>query len=184
MFSAARAGRAGTRGDALVFRGDFAAFYRASLPEVYAYVLHRCGTRSVAEDIVQETYLAAVKALNTNSVDELNIRWLIGVARYKILDHFRRQSRSPRTADEPVDEVVTSDAALDAWSLEPSRDGVQTALDALTPVHRMVLLLRHLDGYPVTEIASAIGKSVHATESLLVRARQTFKRRYVEVLDG
>ena len=50
----------------------------------------------------------------------------------------------------------------------------------LTPDHRLVLVLRYLDELSIEEIASEIGRSVHATESLLARARQALTRSYRE----
>ncbi len=51
-------------------------------------------------------------------------------------------------------------------------------LDGLGAHHRIALTLRYVDGLPVTEVASVIDRSVHATEALLVRARRAFRRAY------
>ena len=77
---------------------SFAAFYRESLPRVYGYLLHRCGGQaSTAEDLTQETYLAAVRELKKHpSSVQLSTPWLIGVARHKLVDHFRRLEREER----------------------------------------------------------------------------------------
>ncbi len=46
--------------------------------------------------------------------------------------------------------------------------------------HQTVLTLRYLDGLPVPEVADLMGRSVHATEALLVRATGAFRRAYGE----
>ena len=51
-------------------------------------------------------------------------------------------------------------------------------LDALGPHHRVALTLRYVDGLPVPEVAEILGRTVHATEALLVRARTAFRRLY------
>ena len=49
-------------------------------------------------------------------------------------------------------------------------------LASLPPHHRAALTLRYLDGLPVDEVAGHLGRSVHATESLLMRAKASFRR--------
>ena len=71
-------------GDALV------ALFERALPEVYHYLLHRCRRRALAEDLTSETFLAAVAAIRSGAVDEPSIGWLIGIARHKLVDYWRR----------------------------------------------------------------------------------------------
>jgi len=54
-------------------------------------------------------------------------------------------------------------------------------LGDLGPTHRAALVLRHVDALPVPEVAATLGRTVHATEALLVRARAAFRRRYREL---
>ena len=49
--------------------------------------------------------------------------------------------------------------------------------------HRAALTLRYLDGLSVPEVAQHLGRTVHATEALLVRARTAFRRAYEETCD-
>ena len=49
--------------------------------------------------------------------------------------------------------------------------------------HRAALTLRYLDGLPVPEVANHLGRTVHATEALLVRARTAFRHAYGEEVD-
>jgi RNA polymerase sigma-70 factor (ECF subfamily) len=66
--------------------------------------------------------------------------------------------------------------------LEP--EVVHQAMRRLAPDHQAVLSLRYLDDMAVAEVAAALGRSVHATESLLARARRAFRMSYVEQSDG
>lgn len=158
----------------------FESLYREALPEVYRYLLHRAGSASAAEDLTQETFMAAVASLKADRQD-VSIPWLIGVARYKLIDHYRRAAtaeahRSWQEAPPIPDELVQ-------WHVEPTRDRAIAALEALSGDHRLVLVLRHLDDLSVPEIAALLERSVHAVESLLVRARSAFKRSYLETFD-
>ena len=60
----------------------------------------------------------------------------------------------------------------------PRRRRAHAVLDQLGPHHRAALTLRYLDGLSVPEVADHLGRGVHATEALLVRARVAFRRAY------
>ena len=157
----------------------FLHFYDEALPHVYGYLARRCGPAAVAEDLCAETFLAAVDAVRGPAPPAVSVPWAIGVARHKLLDHWRRQARDERrfemlagsVGDPP--EVGFDPAAVDA----------QLVLDALIPQHRAALTLRYLDDLSVPEVAQLLRRSVHATEALLVRARSAFRRAYEEVED-
>jgi RNA polymerase sigma-70 factor (ECF subfamily) len=151
--------------------------YEEALPHVYGYLLARCGDRSLAEDLTAEAFLAAVVALRRPQAPEPTVPWLIGVARHKLADHWRRREREERGlrlvdsgtehCDDPWDETIDAIRA-------------RTVLAALGPHHRAALTLRYVDGLPVAEVAECLGRTVHATEALLVRARTAFRRSYRE----
>jgi DNA-directed RNA polymerase specialized sigma24 family protein len=64
-------------------------------------------------------------------------------------------------------------ASIDEFAADPSPEGsIDALVDRLEPLDRLVLVLHHVDGWSVRDVASAIGKSASATESLLVRARR------------
>lgn len=157
---------------------DFLAFYDATLPHVYGYLSARCGPRSLAEDLTAETFLAAVDAARRDDPPPLSTAWAIGVARHKLVDHWRRQARNERgfrllveTAEEGSEPWDEQDERLDAMR-------VREVLDGLAAQHRAALTLRYLDDLPVPEVAALLGRTVHATEALLVRARVAFRRCY------
>ncbi|MET0909121.1 MAG: sigma factor, partial [Ilumatobacteraceae bacterium] len=54
--------------------------YDAALPQVFGYLLPRCGDRSLAEDLTAESFLAAVAAVHKPDAQAPTIPWLIGVA--------------------------------------------------------------------------------------------------------
>jgi RNA polymerase sigma-70 factor (ECF subfamily) len=147
------------------------AMYRSALPRVYGYLLPRCGSASIAEDLTAETFLAAVDA----NLPELSLGWLIGVARHKLVDHWRRLEREQRSLA-AADELSTDvDDPWDAWF---DAEAAHTALAQLPLPQRAALTLRYLDGLPVASVAEHLGRSVHATETLLVRSRLALRRHY------
>jgi RNA polymerase sigma-70 factor, ECF subfamily len=154
----------------------FLAFYEEALSQVYGYLIARCRTASVAEELTSETFLAAVDAARREDPPALSLPWIIGVARHKLVDHWRRLTREASglraLADQLQDEYEeSSDETLDAIRAHET-------LCELAPQHRAVLTLRYLDDLSVPEVASVLGRTVQATEALLTRARRAFRRTY------
>ena len=151
------------------------ALYDEALPAVYGYFVRRCGDRGAAEDLTSETFLAAMDAARKDVPPPITVPWLIGVARHKLADHYRRRSDrfTVPVADlpEPVDPA-------DEWDAELDRIVAESVLAKLPEQHRTVLALRYMDDCSVPECAELIGRTVHATEALLVRARRAFRSHY------
>ena len=153
--------------------------YDQALPEVFGYLAHRCGDAGVAEDLTAEVFLAAVDAVQRDAVPNLSVAWLIGVARHKLVDHWRRLAREERSLALAAGEEAAA-AVDDPWEAEVDASVAASILDRLGAHHRAALTLRYLDGLPVPETATLLGRTVHATEALLVRARAAFRRAYEE----
>ena len=154
-----------------------AAIYHRALPHVYGYLLPRCGNARLAEDLAAETFLAAVATARQPDAPEITVAWLVGVARHKLADYWRRSVREERgqaVAAQP------GDALEDPWDDWLDTEAAYAALRCLPPHQRAALTLRYLDGLPVAEVAGHLGRSVHATETLLVRSRAALRRVYQE----
>src|SRR3954454_20040365 len=145
------------------------ALYDETLPQVYGYLLARCGSRVLAEDLTAETFLAAVGAAG-----QVTPGWLIGTARHKLVDHWRRREREERS----LRLLEGSAGDEDPWDTELDALRAQQVLDQLSAGHRAALTLRYLDDLPVPQVAALLGRTLHATEALLVRARTAFRRAY------
>jgi len=152
------------------------AAYDDALPHVYGYLLSRCGQRGLAEDLTSETFLAAVDAVRGQRAAPLTRAWLIGIARHKLADHWRRVARDAVRLQAVRSRRGREDE--DPWEAELDRMVAHATLTRLSPAHRMVLTLRYVDDLPVPEVADIVGRTVHATEALLVRARAAFRRAY------
>jgi RNA polymerase sigma-70 factor (ECF subfamily) len=159
----------------------FAAFYDGAFPDVYRYLARAVfGDRAVAEDLAQETFTSVVATIRAGGRVSLTMPWIMGVARHKLVDHYRSTAREQRRLalawssgvgrdDEQVD---------DLFDVDPGR--LNVLMRDLSADHRMVLVLKYLDEMSVDQVAIEIGRSVHATESLLARARQALSRRHQE----
>ncbi len=154
------------------------ALYDEALPHVYGYLLARCGRTALAEDLTAETFLAAVDAVFREDPPTLSVPWVIGVARHKLVDHWRRQARDERSLRALVDDSAPE---KDPWDVQLDVVRARETLERLGSHHRAALALRYLDDLPVPVVAAVLERTVHATEALLVRARIAFRRAYGEV---
>jgi RNA polymerase sigma-70 factor (ECF subfamily) len=100
---------------------------------------------------------------------------LIGTARHKLVDHWRRLAREERGLR--LLEGGRPDAE-DPWDAEVDALRAREVLHRLGPAHRAALVLRYLDDLPVARVAEELDRTLHATEALLVRARAAFRRAY------
>jgi len=156
-------------------RAGFLEFYDDALPHVYGYLVRRCGPAAVAEDLTADTFLAAVNAVGSVETPPISLAWIMGVARHKLVDHWRRQARDERRLEALAG---TAFEPADPWDAELDVLQAQRILEGLSAEHRAVLSLRYLDDLPVAEVAEVLGRNLHATESLLARARVAFRRAY------
>lgn len=153
--------------------------YDDALPQVYAYLRGRCGSDAVAEELTSATFVqAALTWTSDRDPDaELTIGWLITVARNKLIDHWRHQAVVDRSL------VLIEGGRIDTvdpWHDVLDRERAAQVLHQISPHYRGVLTLRYLDDLSVPECAELLDRSVHATESLLARARNAFRSAYEE----
>jgi RNA polymerase sigma-70 factor (ECF subfamily) len=150
---------------------DYRAYCQTSLPRVYGYLRSRCGgSQQLAEDLAQEVFMAAaVEVRRSGTLPPMP--WLYTVARNKLVDHVRRQEREQRALQ------LAWDAPEEPEDLSwMTAADVQHTLDALPALQRTALTLYYADGLPLHEVASLLGRSEHAVESLLARGRAAFRR--------
>jgi RNA polymerase sigma-70 factor, ECF subfamily len=149
--------------------------YDEALPAVYGYLRRRVANDSIAQDLTSETFLSAVSSIQSAITSNVSVGWLIGIARHKLLDHFRRVAREERNLRAVASTLAEPD---DPWNVTLRDDLTRATLNVLGLHHRSALTLRHLDGLSVPEVARVLGRTVHATETLLVRARVAFRASY------
>ena len=174
MSATTRSGEAGDAHSDALF-----AVYDEAVVDVYRYFHRRCRNRSVAEDLTTETFLAAVESIERDVVETVTVAWLVGIARHKLVDHWRRVEREQRRLS--AVEAEPAPRPDHDWDVQLDALIAQDVLGDLGEHHRTVLTLRYVDDLPVADVAGQIDRTLHATEALLVRARRAFRTRYEEV---
>jgi RNA polymerase sigma-70 factor (ECF subfamily) len=159
---------------------EFRALCTTAIPEVYKFVCRRCGDPDLAKDLTAEALLAAARRVRDGEPGEVTAAWIKSVARNKLLEHWRRSEREQRRLRLLWGGREDSDVS---WPEDASAEQALKVLRTMAPIHQAVLTLRYLDDLSVPEVARALGRSVHATESLLARAKTAFRCAYAECCD-
>jgi len=168
-----------------IHSGDAAALetlYQRYLPSVWRYAFARLrGDTDAAEDVVGETFLAAVRHIGRLRPEGGSVAgWLIGIARHKVGDVWRRRSRvhSGGSAEARAEETPGgTDPAASIESAE-TRTRVAEVLERLPDEQRIALEWKYLEGLSVREIADRFGRTEKAAEAILYRARKAFREAY------
>jgi RNA polymerase sigma-70 factor (ECF subfamily) len=148
-------------------------------------VLSRCaGDVSLAEELTQQTFVAAIDQRSQFDGRSDAITWLCGIARHKLADHFRYVERQERRQMQiQVRQIELDSRARHEIGLE-DRTLIADILRSLPASQRAALVFVVLDDLPVREAARLMGKSRGATESLLFRARESFRRAYAAEVES
>jgi len=164
-------------------------FYNSYRNRLYSLVFEQVGRdQAVAEDLVQEIFLAALGSLDKFRGDSQLYTWLHSIAFHKINDFYRRQAREPKPEKSPpsIDAMrleQTGDnepVTLSVMESEETRHAVQQALVDLPRDYRKVLVLKYLEDMPVLEISHVMGRSPKSVEGLLSRARKALRANLAE----
>ena len=153
--------------------GAVAELYERYAPILWRYIFARVRQDIHAgQDVLSETFLAAIRSLKKGKTTPNVGGWLTGIARNKTVDLYRQQKNSA------VLDVEL--AALDHSSVSRL---VADVLDALPDDERVILEWKYLDRCTVREIAERLGKTEKAVEALLYRARRAFRAHYETTLE-
>jgi RNA polymerase sigma-70 factor, ECF subfamily len=148
---------------------------------LYGYALVLTQNRTDAEDLVQETYLRAIRAMGRLR-DDSNVKgWLFTILRNIWLNELRQRRKAPENVDVETDEKISSlsdDKAMnphDAYVQGLERRHVRRALQQLPEEAREVILLREWEQLSYQEMATVLDCPVGTVMSRLARARSKLR---------
>ena len=156
---------------------------------MYNYAYFRVQSKEVSEDIVQETFISALKAKDSFRGESTEITWLLAILKRKVIDYFRKQSSSKQKSftdyalpfkDEGMFEGHwIADRAPNDWSFEAdavlNKDEFQEILDIclslLPPKWRSVFVLKFMEEISSDEVCKEIGCTASNFWVIIHRAR-------------
>jgi RNA polymerase sigma-70 factor (ECF subfamily) len=156
---------------------DFVALHADA---VFAFVSRRLAPRAdLVDDLVQEIFLAAIQAIPRFEGASPVRSWILGIARHKVQDVYRQRLREFSIEDESEEPSV--ELPFEAWIDEVRlSERVRSILGALPEGYRMALLWRYWEKTSAAEMARRTGKTEKAIERMLMRARESFRRRWCD----
>jgi len=158
--------------------------YHVHKDRLYSFILQRVGRREgVAEDIVQETFLAALNSLYSFRGDSQPYTWLRSIAYHKICDFHRRQAREASSERLDLDiDTISSKRTQGSKSAAPSlpesegdQNALRQAMAALPRDYGRVLQFKYFEDMSVSAISRNMERSPKSVEGLLSRARKALR---------
>jgi RNA polymerase sigma-70 factor (ECF subfamily) len=160
---------------------------------LFRYAMLRLRDRSTAEDLVQETFLAALKNRASFSGNSSESTWLVGILKHKIIDHFRRHAREAPLKDDALRELPDPSffdgsghwtTGPTAWGGNPADlyrekrflDQFMKCLSGLSPNHANAFTLREIEGADTGEICKVLNVTETNLWVILHRARMLLRR--------
>ena len=146
--------------------------YERLYDRIFGYCLYQLGSREEAEDAAQVTFVQALRGLRRGIVPRVEAAWVFAIAKNVCLE--RHQVRGRRRSRE----VLLDPADLDLEAVEEEWHGeeaaqLRQALEHLPESQREAVLLREWRGLSYREIATEMGLSLSAVETLIFRARRS-----------
>lgn len=170
-------------------RQAFGLLYQRYVDRVYSFIAFRVRETSLAEDLTQEVFVQALRALDHYDWRGSLAPWLLRIARNTVVDHWRRVARRPErplTATEMGDDDDEDGSRLDRLTAEEDellqlaeftldRARLVQAMGALTELQKQVVALRFSAGLSIKETADAMERSEGAVKNLQHHALRTLR---------
>lgn len=159
----------------------FALLVQTYETSVYRLALRMCGNAHDAEEVAQEAFMAAWKGLPSFRGESKFSSWLYQLTTNEAINFLRKEKRH-RAATPLEDELepATGDTAQQAVETKELQQALQQALDALTPEHRQIFLLRQMRQLSYDEIGRLLGLESGTVKSRLNRAKKQLRQNLLQ----
>src|SRR5258706_3444707 len=156
-------------------------FYNLYSPKILRYVLKKLPTNDDADEITNDVCLEVIDVLPFYQQKSSLSTWIYKIAHHKVVDFYRkRKIKAIVLSQIPLLQIMAQEIYEPEFQFEKNklRDKIEFTLRGMSHKYREILRLYYEEEMPVKEIAFALNLSFKATESLLFRARQSFKKTY------
>jgi RNA polymerase sigma factor (sigma-70 family) len=160
-------------------------FYKSYSPRILSYLSKKLPRHEDAQEITNDVFLEAIDSLSLLQKEQNVSGWLFGIAHNKMVDFYRKKKiKSIFLSQLPFLQIVANEMSQPEFQFEKNklRDRIETALHDLSEKYREILRLHYEERLPIKKIAIILDLSFKATESLLFRARQSFKLAYARTI--
>lgn len=148
----------------------FAELFRAEYSTVYRYFYYRTGSRTMSEDLTQETFVRAYRAFARFDPSRASsATWLLTIARRLFVDEWRRTSQHVYAETEVPESVAGEESPEAELCRRETNAALYRAMAMLSERERHLIALKYAAGLRNREIARILGKSERHTAVLLCR---------------
>ena len=159
---------------------DFEAFgelYGIYLDRIYKYVLGHLGERMAAQDITEEVFLKAWKAIDSCKGREQTFSaWLYRIAHNHLIDYLRKRQKR-QTTEISVENLADIDDVGQRMELKMEQQRLLEAISGLPDNQRQVIILRFIEGMDNREAGRIMGKSEGNIRIIQMRALRALRNR-------
>jgi RNA polymerase sigma-70 factor (ECF subfamily) len=146
--------------------------YEQFARRIYAFLLHRFQQESLAEEVVSDTLLHVWKSPQSFRGESAFSTWLLGVARFKMLERLRQHTAASSDAEEIDEELVAQTGPDDVAAMRQRQEGVRECLDRLPPEQRECIHLAYYEGWTLEEIGAQMSVKKETVGTRLFYARK------------
>lgn len=157
------------------------SFYKTYSRKILNYLSKRLPSPQDAEEIMQDVFLEAIDSLPLFRGEATVLNWLYKISRNKVADFYRkRKIKSILFSQLPFLEFASQEIHQPEFQFEKNRirDRIERAFRLIPSHHQKILRLHYENGLKVRDLAFIFNLSFKATESLLFRARKSFRQAY------
>jgi len=161
--------------------GAVVAFYKSYSPKILRYLSKKLPKYEDAQELTNDVFLEAIDSLSILRHENNVSAWLYRIAHNKMVDFYRKKKiKSIFLSQAPYLQIIANEISQPEFQFEKNklRDRIELALQNLSQKYRKILMLHYEEKISVKELAVKLNLSFKATESLLFRARQSFKLCY------
>ncbi len=166
-----------------------AQIYNAYADRIYSIVFNQVDkNHEIAQEIVQDTFLAAIKSAKCFKGKSQIFTWLCSIANNKVADYYRSKKQEINKIRNYTSELslyTDNDQGVSIFAESEENDEIiRKALSELPIHYRQVLILKYVEGFSVNDISIITSRSKKSVEGLITRARREFHKKLKSINEG
>jgi RNA polymerase sigma-70 factor (ECF subfamily) len=159
----------------------FEEIYSVYIDRIFRYVLYQVKDKMTAEDLTEEIFMKAWKAIGSFSGESRALStWLYRIAHNYVIDYFRTKHQQPLSTSQITDDIKTSDTIVDPEHMVQTKlmqEEVLELVSGLAEQQREVIALKFIEGLDNHEIEQITGRSQGAIRISQMRALATLRQK-------
>jgi RNA polymerase sigma-70 factor, ECF subfamily len=155
----------------------FTMLYDLYFDKIYRYVFFRIRKQAEAEDLTQEVFIKAMKAIGSYKMGKTPFAaWLFRIARNQVIDHVRKVQQYQSTSLDEAATIIGTDDPVSSAETNIEISELNRAIAQLPPAQQEVISLRFIGGLSITEVSQISGKKEGTVKALQFGATASLRK--------